>query len=200
MIQILFYDTETTGLPKSWSAPASEVDNWPRLVQLGWLLTDENGTVIRQGNMIVKPDGFEIPAVAASVHGITTEIALQQGQPLADVIDAFTGDLSQADAIVGHNIPFDKKVVGAELHRLGLANVEEKMRVMQTVDTMTSSTNYCGIKNKYGRLKWPKLIELYRFLFGKDFEDAHDAMADITATKECYFELVNRGVIPSLNV
>ena len=200
MIQILFYDTETTGLPKSWSAPASEVDNWPRLVQLGWLLTDENGTVIRQGNMIVKPDGFEIPAVAASVHGIATEIALQQGHPLADVIDAFTGDLSQADAIVGHNIPFDKKVVGAELHRLGLANVEEKMRVMQTVDTMTSSTNYCGIKNKYGRLKWPKLIELYRFLFGKDFEDAHDAMADITATKECYFELVNRGIIPSLNV
>lgn len=200
MIQILFYDTETTGLPKSWSAPASEVDNWPRLVQLGWLLTDENGTVIRQGNMIVKPDGFEIPAGAASVHGITTEIALQQGQPLSDVINAFTGDLSQADAIVGHNIPFDKKVVGAELHRLGLANVEEKMRVMQTVDTMTSSTNYCGIKNKYGRLKWPKLIELYRFLFGKDFEDAHDAMADITATKECYFELVNRGVIPSLNV
>lgn len=199
MKQILFYDTETTGLPKSWNAPASEVDNWPRLVQLGWLLTDENGTVIRQGNMIVKPDGFEIPAGAASVHGITTEIALQQGQPLADVINAFIGDLSQADAIVGHNIPFDKKVVGAELHRLDLANVEEKMRVMQTVDTMTSSTNYCGIKNKYGRLKWPKLIELYRFLFGKDFEDAHDAMADITATKECYFELVNRGVIPSLN-
>ena len=198
MKQILFYDTETTGVPKSWSAPASEVDNWPRLVQLGWLLTDENGTVIRQGNMIVKPDGFEIPAGAVSVHGITTEIAMRQGQPLADVINSFIGDLSQADAIVGHNIPFDKKVVGAELHRLDLANVEEKMRVMQTVDTMTSSTNYCGIKNKYGRIKWPKLVELYQFLFGKDFENAHDAMADITATKECYFELVNRGVIPSL--
>jgi hypothetical protein len=34
----LFFDTETTGLPKSWKAPVTDVNNWPRLVQLAFLL------------------------------------------------------------------------------------------------------------------------------------------------------------------
>ena len=39
----LFFDTETTGLPKRWNAPVTEVDNWPRLVQLAWISCDEQG-------------------------------------------------------------------------------------------------------------------------------------------------------------
>lgn len=34
----LFFDTETTGLPGSWSAQATDLENWPRLVQLAWIL------------------------------------------------------------------------------------------------------------------------------------------------------------------
>jgi len=33
----LFFDTETTGLPKNWKAPIEDLNNWPRLVQLAWL-------------------------------------------------------------------------------------------------------------------------------------------------------------------
>tara|TARA_B110000908_G_C9962776_1_gene317636 strand:+ start:106 stop:219 length:114 start_codon:yes stop_codon:yes gene_type:complete len=36
-MKILFFDTETTGLPKDFNAPIEEVENWPRLVQLGYL-------------------------------------------------------------------------------------------------------------------------------------------------------------------
>lgn len=200
MSKILFFDTETTGLPKSWNAKESEVENWPRLVQLGWILADDSGKVIHEGNMIVKPNGFEIPEQASNVHGITTDIAVRDGKPIQNVIVDFSMDIAKSDAIVGHNILFDKKVVGAELYRLGFESVFNEMHDKHCIDTMTSSMNYCGIKNQYGRVKWPKLIELYNFLFGKDFDNAHDAMADITATKDCYFELVNRGVIPSLNV
>ena len=43
---ILFFDTETTGLPKKYDAPASNVDNWPRLIQLSWIICDENKNII----------------------------------------------------------------------------------------------------------------------------------------------------------
>jgi len=33
----LFFDTETTGLPKNWKAPVTDLNNWPRLVQLAYL-------------------------------------------------------------------------------------------------------------------------------------------------------------------
>lgn len=200
MKKILFFDTETTGLPRNWSAPMSDGDNWPRLVQLGWILAYECGRVIHQGNVIVKPDGFEIPEQASRVHGINTDVAITTGQPLSYALGMFVIDMVKADAIVGHNVGFDKKVVGAELYRLGFDPVAEEMRTKPAIDTMSQSTDYCGIRDIRGRFKWPKLTELYKFLFGRDFENAHDAMADITATKECYFELVKRGVIPTLNI
>lgn len=65
------------------------------------------------------------------------------------------------------------------------------------VCTMQSSTDFCAIPSNsyYGGYKWPKLEELYRKLFGRMFDDAHDALADVSATKECYFELRRRGVL-----
>ena len=42
---------------------------------------------------------------------------------------------------------------------------------------------------------WPRLQELYKKLFGQKFKGAHDSMCDVTATKECFFELVRHGVI-----
>lgn len=187
----LFFDTETTGVPRNYNAPASDTKNWPRLVQLGWILTDEKGNILNNGNEIVRPEGYVIPTDASMVHGITTEIALQYGKPLQNVIDAFLNDVKRAQCLVGHNISFDKCVVGAELYRLGLPDIVSKKR---SICTMVSSTDFCKIPG-YDGYKYPKLQELYRKLFGCDFEDAHDAMADITATKRCFFELERIGVV-----
>ena len=187
----LFFDTETTGIPRDYTAPASNTRNWPRLVQLGWILTDESGNEISSGNEIVKPDGFVIPSDASRVHGITTEIALRDGKPLRQVIQSFLKDSEGIKCFVGHNVSFDQRVVGAELHRLGIADTVSTER---SLDTMKAATDFCKIPGTYG-YKWPKLIELHRKLFGCDFEDAHDAMADITATKKCFFEMKRRGLI-----
>lgn len=59
----------------NYKAPNYDIQNWPRLVQLAWILADDKGNKIHSGNLIVRPDGFEIPTDAAKVHGITTEIA-----------------------------------------------------------------------------------------------------------------------------
>ncbi len=187
----LFFDTETTGVPRDYKAPASNTRNWPRLVQLGWIVTDEEGNILSQGNEIVKPEGFVIPADAARVHGITTERAQREGKPLREVIEAFLKDAEQTKCIVGHNISFDQKVVGSELYRLG---IPDTISTAKSLCTMQAGTDYCKIPSYYG-YKWPKLQELHHKLFGCDFEDAHDAMADITATKKCFFEMRKRGLI-----
>ncbi len=57
----LIFDTETTGLPRDYSAPITDFDNWPRLVQLAWQLHDHTGKLMSSGNYIVKPEGFTIP-------------------------------------------------------------------------------------------------------------------------------------------
>ena len=75
----LFFDTETTGLPKSWKAPVSDLDNWPRLVQIARILCDKEGNRIESKDFIIKPENFEIPIEASNVHRISTEKAINEG-------------------------------------------------------------------------------------------------------------------------
>ena len=42
----LIFDTETTGLPKKFNVPISDLDNWPRCVQIAWQLHDYDGSLI----------------------------------------------------------------------------------------------------------------------------------------------------------
>ncbi len=187
----LFFDTKTAGVPRDYNEPASNMRNWPRLVQLGWILTDKEGNVLSQGNEIVKPEGFVISADAVRVHGITTEKAQREGKSLREVIEAFLKDVQQSKWLVGHNIFFAQQVVGEELYRMGIFDT---IRTAKSLCTMVAGAVYCKIPGYYG-YKSPELQELYHKLFGCNFEDAHDAMADITATKKCFFEMRRRGLI-----
>lgn len=189
----IFFDTETAGLPKRYRG--FDVENWPRLVQLAWILTDKEGNIVNQKVAIIRPDGFTIPSDAAAIHGITTEVALREGEPIKIVLDEFIQDLKDAHWLVGHNIDFDKHIIGAEFDRLGIVN--GKLRLGPSTCTMRASTDYCAIPDPNGQYKyrWPKLQELYQKLFGYKFDSAHDAMADVTATKDCFFELMRRGII-----
>ncbi|KAG1649533.1 DNA polymerase III subunit alpha [Nymphon striatum] len=82
----LIFDTETTGLPKSWKAPYTDTDNWPRCIQIAWQLHDEMGNVVEHQDYLVQPEGFNIPYDAEKIHGISTELAEQKGVPLAEVL------------------------------------------------------------------------------------------------------------------
>ncbi|OGR76773.1 MAG: DNA polymerase III subunit epsilon [Elusimicrobia bacterium GWC2_64_44] len=187
----LFFDTETTGLPRSWNAPVTALDNWPRMVQLAYMAYDAEGNLLSSVNTIIKPEGYAIPADASRVHGITTERALKEGRDLLTVLLEFKALLDQAKYLVAHNMSFDEKIVGAELLRKNLPDIHaSKFKIC----TMHGTTEYCAIPGPRG-YKWPKLVELHCKLFGTEFDGAHDASADVAATAKCFWELMRRGVI-----
>lgn len=191
MPMYLFFDTETTGLPLDWRAPLQDLDNWPRMVQAAWILHDGAGNEILSRNYIVRPDGFIIPEGAARLHGITTEIAIKEGVSLHAVLEEFGDAAGQAEIMVGHNIGFDEKIVGAEFLRNRMRNhLDGKNKIC----TMMGSAEYCGIVNQYG-YKWPKLSELHSQLFGFGFDEAHNAAVDIKMTAKCFWEMRRRGII-----
>lgn len=181
----LFFDTETTGLPRNWKAPVTDLSNWPRMVQLAYLNYDEDGAKISGGDFIIKPEGFAIPSDASRIHGISTERANKEGKNLLSVLKEFENLVNKADYLVAHNMSFDEKIVGAEFLRCNMKNsIAQKRKIC----TMESSTNFCAIDGPYG-YKWPKLSELHFKLFGTGFKEAHNAVVDITATAKCFWEL-----------
>lgn len=192
---ILFFDTETTGLPLDYNADVTELDNWPRLVQIAWILCDLNLQQVSIETFVVKPSGFTIPEEATSIHGISNEKALATGETLKRVLEEFINACEGVTHIVGHNIEFDEKIVGAELLRLDAENI---LAGKQKVCTMKSSVQYCAIDSNGSGYRWPSLSELHLKLFGEDFENHHSALSDILATKACFEELVSKNIIPEI--
>jgi DNA polymerase-3 subunit alpha len=189
----LIFDTETTGLPRNWNAPLTDSDNWPRCIQIAWQLHDAMGNVLEHEDYLVQPEGFNIPFDAEKIHGISTELAQQQGIPLAEMIEKFTEVLSKTKYIVGQNVGFDLNIMGAEFLRLGMENPLPKYPVL---DTCTETTaQLCQLPGgRGGKFKLPTLTELHEFLFQEPFEEAHNATADVEATTRCFLELVRRQI------
>lgn len=189
----LVFDTETTGLPVRWDAPVSDVDNWPRLVQLAWVLYDAAGHEMKAADAVIRPEGFTIPYDATRVHGISTERAMREGVSIMAVLTDFINIFKNKDVtLVAHNLEYDLKIMGAELfrHRIGSGFLD-----LPKMCTMRLSTAWCALPNN----KPPRLAELHRKLFGSDFASAHDAVADTRACGRCFFELRRQGVIVEPN-
>ncbi len=189
----LIFDTETTGLPKSWSAPISDTDNWPRCIQIAWQLHDEWGNVIEHKDFLIKPEGFDIPYDSERIHGISTLLATEKGVDLDFVLNEFNQVLHKARFIVGQNLGFDVNIMGCEFYRKGVDTLLLEKPVLDTcTETTADLLKLPG--GRGGKYKLPTLTELHAYLFGEPFAEAHNATADVEATTRCFFELVRTEV------
>ncbi len=185
----LIFDTETTGLPKSWNAPITDTDNWPRCIQIAWQLHDEMGNLIEHNDFLIKPDGFNIPYDAERIHGISTDLAIEQGISLDEGLQLFNEALGKTKFVVGQNVGFDVNIMGCEFHRLGVTNNLTELPVLDTCTEHTATL--CQIPGgRGGKFKLPTLTELHKHLFGSGFGEAHNATADVEATTRCFLELI----------
>lgn len=196
----LFIDTETTGLPLNNNLPYTNLKNWPYLVQVALIIEDDNYGILAKRNIILKPNGYTIPESATKIHGISNERAVKNGEDRDKVISFLDLALYKSDIIIGHNVSFDLNVIKSEIIRTkGIENALFKKKKHIVIDTMKMGRNICKIPNLsfHTRLslpnKYPKLDELYYKLFNKHFNNQHDAMADVQAAYDCYYELKRKS-------
>ena len=186
-MKYLFIDTETTGLAKNEKLSPMEIDNWPRLVSVAYILTD-NKAIICENYHIIKPEGFIIPIEATKVHGITTAKAISEGKAISYVLSDLKQKLNLCDFVVGHNVNFDINVLNAEYFR---QYKELPMHLKPSICTMKQSKDVCKLRSN----KYPKLEELYFLLKGEKLLNNHNAMIDTKATMECFWILKETGLI-----
>ena len=196
--KVLFFDTETSDFIKK-SVPANDpTQAWT--VQIGAILASQQED-IAQMNCLIKSNGRAMNYHAQQVHGISPEYADEHGIEELEAAEQFGLLLRQADLIVCHNYSFDWNYVYQMMER-NLEDLSDLARSAFYLDLPSFCTmrdkkivSFCGLKNKANKPKWPKLTELYEILFEKQFDNAHDAFADITATKECFFKLVEKEIV-----
>lgn len=194
----LIFDTETSGLPKrlGWDRyhPYHQTENYNgcRIVSICWNLYKDEEKV-NSNYHIIKPNDFQIDnkSKACEINGITQEIAIEKGIESNEMFELLKKDLELCETIVAHNFLFDKHILLAELFRNNRHDIIELFINKKTYCTMKFSKNLLKIKMKYGGYKSPKLIELYKYFFNEEFENAHSADADVDACAKCYFKMIS---------
>jgi DNA polymerase-3 subunit epsilon len=192
-MKALIFDTETTGMVK-WDLPP-EHESQPHLVQLAMLLVETGDWEVKARHaMLVRLDeGITIEDGARAAHGISEEDCHEFGIPAAVACSLFNQLCLQADAIVAHNMSFDRSIMLTSLHRLG--GKPNRMEGKRMVCTKEATTGVLKLPGKYGKYKWPTLAEAYRHYTGLEIEGAHDALVDAEACLGVFRALVEEGTL-----
>jgi DNA polymerase III epsilon subunit-like protein len=179
-------------------------------VQFSYVIydTDLNDIVDTYDSIIKLKNGFIIPEDSTKIHGITNEMSQEYGLQINNALNKFFVDLRNSDMLVGHNVSFDTNIVIIELLRLiyesnGYNTEDEIMKFKYNLHflknykniccTLKESIEFCNIKavDKFGKeyLKFPKLMELHKKLFGTEPQNLHNSFTDILVTLRCFMKL-----------
>lgn len=188
-LMILFFDTETTGLPL-FKEPSEHPDQ-PHIVQLAMELCEDDGTVVESYEAIVNI-GQPIPAEVTAIHGITTEMSaagIEVKQMLAD----FMTLAERADAFAGHNIDFDLRLIRIQCARhLGSKWDVDKLKHC-TMKMATPIVNLPPtekmVRAGFNKPKSANLGECIRHFFDEELDGAHNALVDVQACRRVYFHI-----------
>lgn len=205
-MSILFFDTETTGLPPKNNIKKTKwYNDYPNIVQLSWILYNEkNNKIVSTHDYIIKlENNKQIPFSSTKIHGITNKKMNEFGVDIKTVLQLFIQDMDSSKMIVAHNMQFDILMLKAEMLRnygVNYFDINKKKEYC----TMMNSIELCKIRkvNRYGRIfhKYPKLVELHIFLFGTTPKNLHNSFNDVLVCLRCFYKLTESIDILEKNI
>ena len=184
-MQYIAFDFETSGLPvgRRNSDAREHLSNYDtcRAVSLSAARFSSRGRLMDTFDAIVYPDNFEISEKSIEVHGITKEKAIREGQPFTEVFLKFIKFIGpRTKTLIAHNLNFDLNVLRSEIIRHDLN--------MKLIDDISFGCTLELYKERF--MKSIKLTDLYKDIFGEDFQNAHNSLADSIACGRVYPHLI----------
>jgi DNA polymerase III epsilon subunit-like protein len=185
----MFLDTETTGIPQQKAFNRNFEPHFisyyecARMIELGYLITDDVGNKIKEESFIIKPNGFVIKN--SHIHGITTETAISNGVDIRNALEILYTDLQKVEKLICHNMNFDKHILLSECYR-------EYKAETKLIKKIKKITKHCTMEMgqiKYNLEKPPKLVGLYKRIFGEEPVQEHRALSDVYLCYDCYFNI-----------
>ena len=187
-------DCETSGLFE-YSKPA-DAEGQPRLAGFALLHLAEDMSIEREVSMLIRPEGWEMNAETAKIHGLTQEKLLAEGKPVREALDLYAETLDAGTVIVGYNISYDLKVMRGELRRAGLP---DRFETTKSICCMRPMVDHCRLpKAKGNGYKLPKLGEAYVHVTREPHTGAHGALADAHAALKVFRFLIETRSLPNL--
>jgi len=179
-MQYIAFDFETSGLPKGRKPVTQETlgqYDTCRAVSLSAARFSSRGRLVDTFDAMILPTDFTISPGSIAIHGITEDMARSKGRPFLQVFTDFMTFIGpRTKTIVAHNAKFDVSVLRSEMlrHDIDLSLIDD--------------LNFCCTLELYRErfLKPIRLGVLYEDIFGEQFENAHNSLADCIACGRVY--------------
>ncbi len=163
---LAFFDLETTGVDVGKD----------RIVEIAIIKALPDG-LKEEFHQVVNPT-IPIPKEASAVHGITDEM-VQDKPTFASIAKSVIDFLEDSDLAGFNSNRFDVPLLVEELLRCGLVLDLSRRRLID-------------VQRIYHKLERRNLEAAYRFYCNKDLQNAHSALADVTATYEVLLAQVEK--------
>ena len=179
-MQYIAFDFETSGLPKGRKPVTREtLEQYDtcRAVSLSAARFSSRGRLVDTFDAMILPTDFSISPGSVAIHGITEDMAKSQGRPFLQVFTDFMTFIGpRTKTMVAHNAKFDVSVLRSEMLRHGIDL------------SLTDDLNFrCTLELYRERFLKPiRLGVLYEDIFGEQFENAHNSLADCIACGRVY--------------
>lgn len=192
-----FYDVETSGFISKSLAATDPKQAWT--MQIAYILSDRD-RIFTEFSSLVTSEGRTCNPHAQKVHQISIEDCDRGGMSEDNLLIPIVHGFFTADLLVAHNHSFDIEFLDQFIWR---SNTKwAGLKQIPFYCTMKETTPLCRLPFKQiqrwkssQKFKWPKLEELYKFLFGEELVGAHDALVDVRAVRRCYYKLKDIGFI-----
>jgi DNA polymerase III epsilon subunit-like protein len=182
------FDFETSGLPRGRrntkvTPETLNLFDSCRAVSLSAARFSHRGRLIKTFDAIIKPDDFTIGPDSTAIHGISHEKALKEGRPFSEVFGDFMEFIGpRTKTLVAHNAQFDVSVLQSEMLRHGIPH--------DHIDDLVFRCTLELYKERF--MGTIKLTKLYADIFGEEFDNAHNSLADSIACGKVYPYLIGQ--------
>ena len=198
-----FFDTETTGLPNynlDLTDPAQ-----PRVLQFAALVADETGREIAAFKTAIKPEGWSVDErmeingrpTAYAIHGIGNDHLNRYGMSIRTALLMFRKFQDMSTIKVAHNYRFDGFLIKGEHQRIGMdagPDIDKFCTMKAMTEIMKIKPTEAMIASGRNWPKSPNLGEAYTLCTGLKLDKAHDALADVRASKEIFFWILKNNL------
>ena len=190
MSNLLFWDTETTGLPIK--ALPLDHPSQPHIVSCSALQVTSDGYIRQSMSKLVASDGWpwDDSNPAFQVHRLSVETCRSgrsEKDVLTEILHLWFPDNEPA-TLVAHNLEFDRAIIASAIARYypGEAALLDAWLSSPGLCTMLANKERIDARTTNGRRKNPNLKETLKFFTGEDLDRHHSANADAVAVYMIY--------------
>lgn len=174
---IFIFDTETDGLIKN--------SIFPNIIQISWMIMDYDGIIYKKSTELINCD-FNEKSEAFKINKIKPDIIRKLGIEPEEAYLKIMYDLKYCDLIAAHNIGFDFSLLKNEFEKY---HIDFDLTNVKKFCTMKWGHNEFK-NNSNPDPKFPKMTELYEYLFNHSVRQYHNSHSDVVILSKIIKEIL----------